>query len=266
MCKRIVANLALALVACGLPLSPARAEDQADKLLAASQDCVAAHSVEIRQTVEQTTRLLVDGKPPGISQTTEQTSVIEIDAAHKVVRMTTKDQSGKEVVVLRQGKRLAMKLGAGPWTAPQGPYARLGDQLANPFACPLPKPGEKHSPRWTVVGSEHLDGTEATVIETVGGTASAYALERMREGMASIFPNAADRPTLEVLAYKSRHWIGTHDNRRLRVEQTSHEKMTMPGGGKVVVDVTAKTTAAYSRYDQVEIQVPEEARAILEPK
>jgi hypothetical protein len=265
MCKWVSASLALALVASGLPLSRASAEDRAEQILRASQDCVAARSVEIRQTVEQTTRVLVDGKPVGAEQTTKQTSVFEIDADKKLVRMTTKDSNGKDAVVLRQGKRVAMKIGAGPWTAPTGMYARIGDQLGNPFACPLPKAGDKHSPAWRVVGAERLDGTEATVIETVGDTANQYALGRMREGLASVFPDAAARPSLEVLAYRSRHWIGARDNRRLRVEQTSREKMTMPGGGKIVLDASTKSTAVYSRYGQVEIQLPEEARPILAP-
>jgi hypothetical protein len=221
--------------------------------------------VEIEQTVEQNARLFVDGKASGAAQTTKQTSVIEIDAGKKLVRMTTKDAGGKDVIVVRKGKRIAMKVGSDPWTTPQGPYARMGDQLANPFACPLPEPGDERSPRWKVVGPERLDGKETTVIGTVGDTAKSYALERMREGIASIFPDAAARPTIEVLAYKARHWIGKKDDRRLRVEQTSHQKMTMPGGAKVVIDMSAKTTAVYRRYDQVEIQVPEEARRILDP-
>jgi hypothetical protein len=54
------------------------------------------------------------------------------------------------------------------------------------------------------------------------------------------------------------------DNRRMRVEQTSHQNMTMPGIAKTVIDVTAKTTAVYTRYDKVQIDVPEEARRILD--
>jgi hypothetical protein len=247
------------LVAFG-PSSPAKVEDRAELILRASHDCVAAHSVEIEQTVEQTARLLVDGKPSGAAQTTKQTSVIEIDAGKKLVRMTTKDAGGKELIVLRKGKRIAMKAGSGPWTAPKGPEARLGDQLANPFACPLPRAGDENSPKWKIAGSERLDGKETTAIETVGDTANKYALERMREGIAAIFPDADARPTIEVLAYKARHWIGEKDDRRLRVEQTSHQKMTMPGGAKAVIDMSGKTIAVYRRYDQVEIRVPEEAQ------
>jgi hypothetical protein len=265
MWKRAFAKRAMVLVAIGLSLSLARAEDSAEQILKASQDCVADRSVEIQQTVEQTARLLVDGKPLDAAQTTKQTSVIEIDADTKLVRMTTKDQSGKELVVIRKGKSVAMKIGSGPWTAPKGQYARIGDQLANPFACPLPKPGEEHSPKWTVVGPERLDGQETTVIETVGDTANKYAQERMREGIASVFPDAAARPAIEVLAYKSRHWIGKKYDRRLRVEQTSHQKMTMPGAGKAVIDISAKTIAVYRRYDKVAIPVPEEACRILDP-
>src|SRR5205823_11783174 len=123
---------------------------------------------------------------------------------------------------------------------------------------------KQHSRRWTMVGREQFDGRETIVIENVGDTANAYAQERMREGLASIFPDPATRPAIAVLAYKSRHWIGKDDHRRLRVEQTSHQKMTMPGGGKAVIGGTAKTTASYRRYDKIAIDVPEEARRILD--
>jgi hypothetical protein len=265
MWKRALANAAMVVAVFGACLPEARSgEKDAEQILSASHDCVASRSVEIHQNVEQTARVLVDGKPPAGSQTTKQTSVFEIDARTRIIRLTTKD-AGKELVVLRKGKNIAMKIGSGPWTKPQGAYVRIGDQLANPFACPLPKSGEKHSPKWALVGRARLDAVEAIVIETVGNTATKYAEARMREGIAGVFPDAGARPAIEVLAYKSRHWIGTKDQRRLRVEQTSHHKMTMPGAGKIVVDVSAKTTSVYRRYDEVAIDVPEEARRILDP-
>lgn len=263
MSKRTLPALTIVFTVFGL--SRACADDQAEQLLKASHDYVATRSVEIQQTVEQTTRISMDGKPAGDARTTKQSSLIEIDAGKQIMRLTTKDQSGKELVVIRQGKNIAMKIGSEPWTAPQGQYARIGDQLANPFACPLPQSGKEQSPRWTVVGPEVLDGKETTVIETVGDTANAYAQERIREGMATMFPEAASRPAIEVLAYKSRHWIETKDNRRLRVDQTSRQQMTMTGGLKAVIDITARTTAIYGRYDDVKIQVPKEARLILGP-
>jgi hypothetical protein len=241
-------------------------EDKAEQILRASHDYVASRSVEIQQTVEQTSRVLVDGKPLGSTKATKQTSSIEIDADKGLVRMTTKDQSGKDLVVIRKGDHVAMKIGSDPWTAPKGPHARIGDQLANPFVCPLPKPGMEHSPRWTIVGDERLDGHEMTVIKTVGDSANKYAQERMRDGIASIFPDASARPTIEVVTYESRHWIGKADDRRHRVEQTSHQKMTMPGVAKTVIDVVGKTTAIYRRYNRIDIDVPEEARRILYPK
>jgi len=253
------------LVVFGLSSSLARAEDKAEQLLKASHDYVAARSVAIQQTAEQTARLLVEGKPLGAAQTTKQTSTIEIDAGKQLIRMTMKDQSGTDLVVIRKGDRIAMKIGSGSWTVPKGAYARIGDQLANPFACPLPKPGEKHSPKWTIVGPERLEGQETTVIETVGDTANAFAQKIMGEGIASVFPDATARPTIEVMAYKSRHWIGKEDSRRLRVEQTSQLKMTMPGIAKTVIDASVKTTAIYCRYNKVEIDVPEEAHRVLDP-
>ena len=58
----LCASLA-ALVLCG---SPARAEEKAEQILKASHDYVAGRSVEIEQTVEQTSALLMDGKPAGL--------------------------------------------------------------------------------------------------------------------------------------------------------------------------------------------------------
>lgn len=243
-----------------------KVENTAEKILRASHDYVAVRSFEIKQMVEQTARVLADGKPSDSVQTTKQTSTIEVDADKGLVRMTMKDPSGKDLIVIRKGSRIAMKIGSEPWTAPKGPYARIGDQLGNPFACPLLKHGQENSPKWTIVGDEHLDGQEMTVIKTVGDTANKYAQERMRDGIASIFPDASTRPAIEVVTYESRHWIGKADNSRQQVEQTSHHKMTMPGAEKTVIDVVGKTTATYGRYNKIDITVPEEARRILCPE
>ena len=242
------------------------AEQRAEQILRSSHEYVAARSVEIQQIVEQTARVLVDDKPQGSPQATKQTCCIEIDAGKGLVRMTTKDQSGKDLVVIRKGDRIAMKIGSDPWATPTGPYARIGDQLANPFACPLPKPGMQHSPRWTIVGTELIDGQEMTVIKTVADTANKYAEERMRDGIVSIFPDASDRPTIEVVSYESRHWIGKADDRRHCVKQASHQKMTLPGVAKTVVDIVGETTANYRRYNGIDIDVPQAARPFLYPE
>jgi hypothetical protein len=86
-----------------------------------------------------------------------------------------------------------------------------------------------------------------TMIKTVGDTANKYAEERMRDGIASMFPDASARPTIEVVTYESRHWIGKADDHRQCVKQTSHQKMTMPGVEKTVFDVFGETTAIYCR-------------------
>jgi hypothetical protein len=129
-------------------VSVPQADGKAAQILRASHDYVAAHSVEIEQTVEQTAHVLLDGKPVGSEQATEQTSRIEVDADKGLVRMTICDQGGADVVVIRKGNRIAMKIGSDPWAAPKGSYARIGDQLGNPFACPFPGPGQEHSPNW----------------------------------------------------------------------------------------------------------------------
>jgi hypothetical protein len=263
MWKNVLAMPVMVLALSEASLAPARAEDSAEEVLRSAHAFVAAHSVQLRQTAEQTGRLLVPGKPPVDIPTKKQTSVIEIDNANKVIRMTTKDL-GKALVVIRTEKGIAMKIGAEPWAKPAGRYASMAAQLANPFACPLPTPGASQSPKWTVVGRDLVDGKKTTVIETVGDTANKYALERMRDGLAAVFPDSAARPTIEVVSYKSRNWIGRDDQRLLRVEQTGHQKMTMPGSDKVIIDMVMKTTTVYGRYDLVQIQVPEEARGILD--
>jgi hypothetical protein len=184
-------------------VSVPKADDKAGQILSASHDYVSAHSVEIEQTVEQTARVLVDDKPLGSEQATKQTSRIEIDANKGLVRMITKDQSGKDLVVIRKGDRIAMKIGSDPWTAPKGLYAQIGDQLANPFVCPLPKPGLEHSPRWTIVGEQRLDGQEMTVIKTVGDTANKYAQERMRDGIASLDRHSRQSPAARRANFSS---------------------------------------------------------------
>ncbi len=247
-------------------VSVPEADGKAAQILRAAHEYVAARSVEIEQTAEQTARVLVDGKPLGAEQATKQTSRIEVDADKGFVRMTMRDQGGADVVVIRKGNRIAMKIGSDPWTAPKGSYARISDQLGNPFACPFPGPGEKHSPKWTIVGDEHVDGQEMVVIKTVGDSANEYAQARMRDGIVSIFPDASSRPTVEVMTYESRHWIGKADDRRMRVEQTSHHTLTMPGAAKTVIDVVGKTTAIYRRYNRIDIDVPEGARGILSPE
>jgi hypothetical protein len=75
------------------PRDSVPAAERAEQILRASHDYVAARSVEIQQTVEQTARVLVDGNPLGSAQAIKQTSSIEIDADKGLVRMTTKDQS-----------------------------------------------------------------------------------------------------------------------------------------------------------------------------
>src|SRR5438132_632796 len=114
MWKQVFAKPGVAFVVFGLTLSLARAEDKAEQILKASHDYVAARSVEIQQAVEQISTVLVDGKPSGPSQTTRQTSIIEIDAGKMLVRMTAQDQSGKDLVVLRKGDRIAIKIGSAP--------------------------------------------------------------------------------------------------------------------------------------------------------
>ena len=255
---------ALALIVALGPVS-SRAEEEADRLIRASRDFViSAASVEICQAVEQTVTVTIDGKVVAPERAQTQTSNIEIDAKAGVVRMVTKDTQGQNLAVIRDDDRVAVKIGDNPWQHPSGPYANLAKNLARPFACELPGPGEE-SPRWRIVGTEKRGESEVTVIESEEGTGLALAERLMNQGFVARFPDPTTRPQVKVEAYTSRHWVGKQDNRRHQVVQTSRYNVSMlrPDGKTVTTDVRMKTTAVYRRYGEVTIEIPDEARAIL---
>ena len=241
---------------------------QADRWIRESHEAILKQpSFEITQTVEQKAAPIIEGKPTTTVQTSRQVTHIEVDMTHGLTRLTTREPTGRDVAVLRRGNNVALKLGKEPWQPPSGPYAKIGAQLANPFACPLPKPGA-NSPHWVTAGIERNKNEAILIVCTEGNSAVAYAEERIKEGITSAFPDEASRPKVEVLSYTSRHWIRKQDKRRLKAVQEAHQIMTMtrPDGSAIVIDITATTTAAYSRFGQVNIVVPPEARRILDGK
>jgi len=196
-----------------------------------------------------------------------QTTVtqIEIDMSKLLARMTATVQI-KELVVLKQGERAAMKLGAGPWEIPSGPYESMVKDMGNLFQCEIETPETKeNAPAWKLVGTELLDGHEALVIETEGNTAVALAQARMTKGIAKVFPgDPAQRPTVKVLEYSSKHWISKSDYRYLQTVQTSKVVMTLalPDGKQQLIESSTRGTSRYS-YEKVTIEIPEGAQKVL---
>jgi hypothetical protein len=196
-----------------------------------------------------------------------QTTVtqIEIDMPRLLVRFTGTVQ-GKEVVVLKHGERAAMKLGSGPWEIPSGPYETMIKGMGNVFQCEIETPETKQTaPVWKLVGAELLDGHEALVIESEGNTAVALAQARMTQGIAKVFPgDPAQRSTVKVLEYSSKHWISKADYRYLQTVQTSKVVMTVPfpDGKQQLIESSTRGTSRYS-YEKVTIEIPEGAQKVL---
>ncbi len=193
---------------------------------------------------------------------------IEIDMSKHLARQTATIQ-GKELIMLKQGEKAAMKLGNGPWEIPTGPFENMAKDMGNLFVCEIETPETKeNAPAWKLAGVELLGGHEAFVIETEGNTAVPLAQERMAKGIAKEFSgNPAQRPTIRVLEYSSKHWISQSDYRRLQAVQISKVQMTivLPDGKQQLIENSSKVTSKYS-YDKVMIEVPEDAQKILSAK
>jgi len=189
-----------------------------------------------------------------------QTSVltIEIDRARNLARQTgTFD--GKELVMLKQWGKAAMKRGDGAWEIPTGPFETIAKDMGNLSVCEIKTPETKETaPAWRLTDTELLDGVEAFVIETEGNTAVSLAQTRMKSGIAQTFSgDPAQRPTVKVLEYSSKHWISKADYRRLKTLQISKYQLTIVApDGKQLIEQSNTTTSQYS-YDNIVIEIPE---------
>jgi hypothetical protein len=244
---------------------PALAEPSARALLDKARDYVAsAPAIRRVDTSEQSIAAIVDQRRV---EQQPQTNVltIEIDRAKLLARQTTTVQ-GKSLVMLKHGKKAAMKLGAGPWELPTGPFENMAKDMGNLFVCEAEAPEtENNAPKWKLTGTELLGGREALVIETEGDTAVPLAQERMAKGIAKAFSGNPDqRPIMKVLKYSSKHWIGKSDYQHLQGMQLSKVQMTivLPNGNRQLIEQTNKATSRYS-YEKVAIEIPEEAQRIL---
>ena len=260
-------SLVSACAALAAPI-PAAFDTRGDELISRSHQAIAAlPSFQIKQTMEQDTTLLQNGKPTGQPIHSAQVTILDIDMSNGLVQMVTTQPNGSEMRVLRRADRAVIKLGDAPWQEPTGPFARIKEQLANPFACPLPMKTPS-SPKWEVVKQEMLHGEEVVVVRTVGDSAVGYASQRIQEGLQTAIEDPAKRPKIQVLSYTATHWIRKKDNRRLKVVQESHQAVTLPqeSGEPLKMKVLTVTTAEYSRFGSVKIEVPAEAAAILNGK
>jgi hypothetical protein len=149
----------------------APAEQSARALLDQARVYVAsAPAIKRVDTTEQSTVIIVDQRRV---EQEPQTNVvtIAIDMSKLLARQKGTFQ-GKEFILLKQGEKAAMKIGAGPWEIPTGPFENMAKDMGNLFVCEIETPEtEENAPVWELVGTELLDGQEAFVIETEGNTA-----------------------------------------------------------------------------------------------
>jgi hypothetical protein len=257
-------SLTLGLVLASLP---AFAEPSARVLLDKAGEYVAsAPAIRRVDTTEQSIAVLVDQRRVEQGSQTN-VMIIEIDLLNRLARQTATIQ-GKGLIMLKQGEKAAMKLGAGSWETPTGPFENMAKDMGNLFVCEVETPeSPDNAPNWKLIGIELMGGHEAFVIETEGNTAVPLAQERMANGIAKVFSgNPAQRPTVKVLEYSSKHWIGKSDHRRLQAIQLSKVQMTivLPDGRKQLVEQTSKATSMYN-FEDVKIEIPEEAQKVLGP-
>lgn len=246
---------------------PALAQPSPRELLDKAREFATAVPAYRRvDTTEQATAALIDQKRLE-QQPLTNVVTIEVDTASALARQTAMVQ-GKELVLLKKGRKAAMKLGAGPWEAPSGPYQKIAADMGNLFVCEIETPeSKKNEPKWVLAETERMDGQEVYVIESQGDSAVALAQERMMKGIAKSFSgDPTQKPAVTVLQYSAMHWLSKSDFRRLQSVQTSKIQMTisLPNGRRQLVEQSSKTTSKY-HYESVTIDIPADAQKLLVP-
>jgi hypothetical protein len=243
---------------------PFPAADAGDLILKSHTHMGSAPSFEIEQTrVDQITRLQA-GQPVGPAATQTQKSIIRVVNGNPMVVEMITTEAGRPLRAIRRGDQLVIQIGSGPWQVPSGPYAQMKDQLATPYACPLPGRG-KDSPQWQMAGTAREQDAECDIVETVGDSAVAYVTGIMNKSMTATASAGAPHPSMHVLSYQVRQWLARPDFRKLRAEQTAHMQATMrpPTGASMQVDMATTTTTVYRHYGEVMIDIPAEAEQLL---
>jgi hypothetical protein len=242
---------------------PATARDAGTLLLHSHAFVADAASFEMEQTkVEKMTPFVAGQAIAPSRERTESLVMRVVNGSPMITEVVTTDPSGLPLRAIRRGEGIVMKLGDQPWQVPSGQYAQFKEQLATPYACPLPGRGPD-SPQWKFVGTTQEQGAACDIIETVGDSAVGYVTGVMNKSMAAADP--ANRPAVKVESYVSRQWIAQADAQRLRTEQTGRIQLTMhPSPGRTV-DVHLETTGTtvYRRYGKVTIEIPAEAERLL---
>ncbi len=256
--------------AIGLVLSslPVLAEASARALLDKARESFASAPVFRRVDTSEQSAVVTMGQRRAEQLLHTNVVTIEIDMSKLLARQTA-TVGGKQLVMLKQGEKAAMKLGTGPWQIPTGIYANIAKDMGNLFVCEIETPETEHNaPVWKVTGTERLDGHDAIIIETEGNTAAPLAQERMAKGIAKMFSgHAAQQPVVKVLEYSSKHWINRSDYRQLKAVQLSKAQLTiaLPDGTQQLIEQSSRATSRYD-YNQVTIEVPADAQKILSGK
>ncbi len=241
---------------------PALAEYSARELLDKTRDKAASESMLRRIDTSEQSSVVISGQ--NRMQQPSQTNVvqIEIDMAKHLARNTSKVQ-GQDFIMIKQGDKAAMKLGAGAWEIPTGPYENMAKDMGNLFVCEIETPETNETAvTWKLAPTEVLDGNDAFVIESQGNTAVAIAQERMTRGMTKAFSGKPGQPpTVKVLEYSSKHWISKSDYRHLQAVQTSKFQITFHGNSQLI-ETSSKATSKYN-YEKFGIDVPPDAQKLL---
>ncbi len=197
----------------------------------------------------------------------KQISSMTIEIEHdKLLAKQTVDLNGQLLIMIKHDKKAVMKIGTGTWQVPTGPYERMAQDMGNLFVCEEVAPEtDKNAPNWILVKMEKIDGLESVLVESKDNSAVALAQERMTKGIEINFKdNPAQKPTVEVIEYKSKNWLGKSDFRRIKVIQTSKVTFLMPSpdGSIMKIEKTGTTTSSYD-YSKNKITVPAEAETLL---
>jgi hypothetical protein len=240
-------------------------ELSAREILDKSQEVLMKEFFISRTDVAEQTAVVSFGDKK-VEQPQRTETKIEIDWENDLVRLLGQ-QNGQEVVMIKHGKKTAMKLGSAPWQFPYGSYETMAKDLGNLFVCEREVPESKgNAPQWRIVGTESINGIEAIVIESEGNSAVAIAEARMNKGFKQYSPAAGlmKPPSAKVLAYSSKMWIAKSNYLPLQTIQTPKYQMSMPlrDGKEQTIEISGKNTSKYS-YAKVTINVPEEAKKIL---
>ena len=243
----------------------APARDAGLRILQAQSYLSDAVSFEMEQTTVEKMTPFVAGRAIAPSRERTESLVMRVvNGSPMFTEFVTTDPTGLPLRAIRRGEGMVIKLGDQPWQLPTEKYAQFKEQLATPYACPLPGRGPD-SPRWQFAGTAHEQGTACDIIETVGDSVIGYVTGVMTKSMAAASDDPALRPVIHALSYVSRQWIARSDAKRLRVEQAGTIQVTMHQPTGQTVDLHLEITGAtiYRRYGGVTIDIPAEVDRLL---